>query len=211
MRENQAEIPKYGGFKKLKSFRMAQLVRDVTVLFCETFADEAGRKCVRMVQEASNGADKIAAGSVAGGESKKNELALTKLARTSLETLRLLYVEFLNNREMLLWDAEDPRNTELVTRRPRTMDDVLKWVEWAESSCVQNAEDRQSTQPTSSTASIPGEGAIDAETLANGALTLISVVFTHLDRQVSAQTRVVQHEERVAERLRRQRLAEWPD
>ncbi len=204
-RQNPPEIPKYGGFKKLKSFRMAQLVREVTELFCETFADEDDRSCVRMVHEASNGADKIAAGSVAGGESKKNELALTKQSRASLESLRLLYVDFLTRRELTLWDAADPRTTELVTRRPRTLDDVLQWAAWAEA-CGQNGPGRPSGQEQET----PSTGSIPAETLANGALTLISLVFALIDRQVSAQTRVVQHEERVAEQLRRRRLAEWP-
>jgi four helix bundle suffix protein len=56
-----------------------------------------------------------------------------------------------------------------------------------------------------------GDSGSHAETLANGALVLIAMAFSVLDRQLSAQTRIVRHEANLAERLRRSRLAEWPE
>ena len=51
----------------------------------------------------------------------------------------------------------------------------------------------------------------DVVAWANGALALIDIALSRLDRQLSAQTRVVEQEARVADRLRRRRLAEWPE
>ena len=204
MKDPEPLIPKYGAYRKLKSYRMAQLIRNLTTLFCERYVDEESRTHERMMQAAESGAQKIAEGSQAGEGSKKTELKLTTIARASLDELRLLYVGFLRQQELSLWDPEDPRRTELTARRPRTMDDVAQWVEWAH----QNA---PSIQSTLSTESIPPGASAHAETLANGVLALIAMAFLVLDRQLSAQTRIVRHEANLAERLRRSRLAEWPE
>ena len=204
MQDPEPLIPKYGGYRKLKSYRMAQLIRDVTALFCECFVDEESRTWERMMQAAESGAQKIAEGSQAGEGSKKTELKLTTLARASLDELRLLYVGFLRQQELPLWDPEDPRRAELVVRRPRSMDDVAQWAEWVQ----QNGPSIQSTESMPSNS---GDSGSNAETLANGALTLIAMAFLLLDRQLSAQTRIVRHEANLAERLRRSRLAEWPE
>jgi four helix bundle suffix protein len=204
MQDPEPLIPKYGGYRKLKSYRMAQLIRDVTALFCERFLDEESRTWERMMQAAESGAQKIAEGSQAGEGSKKTELKLTTIARASLDELRLLYVGFLRQQELPLWDPEDPRRAELVARRPRTLDDVAQWAEWVQ----QNAPSIQSTESMPSNS---GDSGSHAETLANGALVLIAMAFSVLDRQLSAQTRIVRHEANLAERLRRSRLAEWPE
>jgi four helix bundle suffix protein len=204
MQDPEPLIPKYGGYRKLKSYRMAQLIRDVTALFCERFLDEESRTWERMMQAAESGAQKIAEGSQAGEGSKKTELKLTTLARASLDELRLLYVGFLRQQQLPLWDPEDPRRAELVARRPRTMDDVAQWAEWVQ----QNAPSIQSTESMPSNS---GDSGSNVETLANGALVLIAMAFSVLDRQLSAQTRIVRHEANLAERLRRSRLAEWPE
>lgn len=40
MVEKEPLIPKHGGYRKLKSFQVAQLVYDVTVRFCELYVDQ---------------------------------------------------------------------------------------------------------------------------------------------------------------------------
>ena len=222
MKDAEPLIPKYGGYRKLKSFRMAQLVHDVTVLFCDRFVEEQSRTHDHMLETARIGAQKIAEGSVEGERAKKSELTLTKHARTRLEELRRGYENFLRQQQLPLWDAADTRRAELVTRRPRSMDDVAQWVEWAEKNYGQNGPEglngldaRNGQEPEmssiQSTECIPAEPSIPAEIMANGAITLIAMALSLLDRQVSAQTRVVQHEARVAEKLRQRRLAEWPE
>lgn len=37
--EREALLPKHGGYRRLKSFQLAQLVYDITVLFCNRYID----------------------------------------------------------------------------------------------------------------------------------------------------------------------------
>ena len=98
MLEQEPLIPRHGGFRKLKSFQVAQLVYDVTVRFCERYVDRFSRTKDQMVQAARSGVQNIAEGSQASGTSKKTELKLTNVARASLEELRLDYEDFLRQR-----------------------------------------------------------------------------------------------------------------
>ena len=64
-------IPKHGGYRKLKSFQLAQLVYDVTVRFCDRYIAKRSRTHDQMVQAARSGVQNIAEGSQASGTSKK--------------------------------------------------------------------------------------------------------------------------------------------
>jgi 23S rRNA-intervening sequence protein len=77
MRE-ESLIPRHGGYRKLKSFQLAQLLYDVTVRFCDRYVDRRSRTGDQMVQAARSGVQNIAEGSQASGTSKKTELKLTK-------------------------------------------------------------------------------------------------------------------------------------
>jgi len=110
-------IPKHGGYRKLKSFQVAQLCYDVTVRFCDRYVHKRSRTHDQMVQAARSGVQNIAEGSQASGTSKKSELKLTNVARASLEELRLDYEDFLRQRGLPLWAEDDPRRRELVQRR----------------------------------------------------------------------------------------------
>src|ERR1700752_5298833 len=81
-------IPPHGGYRKLKSFQMAQLCFDVTVRFCERYVDRRSRTHDQMVQAARSGTQNIVEGSAASGTSKRTEMKLTDTARFSLEELR---------------------------------------------------------------------------------------------------------------------------
>jgi four helix bundle protein len=91
-------IPKHGGYRKLKSFQIAQLVYDVTVRFCDRYIDRRSRTHDQMTQAARSGVQNIAEGSQASGTSKKTELKLTNVGRSSLEELRRDYEDFLRQR-----------------------------------------------------------------------------------------------------------------
>ena len=56
-------IPKHGGYRKLKSFQVAQLVYDVTVRFSDRYIDKRSRTHDQMVQAARSGVQNIAEGS----------------------------------------------------------------------------------------------------------------------------------------------------
>jgi four helix bundle protein len=93
-------IPLHGGYRKLKSFQLAQLVYDVTVRFCDRYIEKRSRTHDQIVQAARSGVQNIAEGSQASGTSKKMELKLTNVARASLEELRLDFEEYLRQREL---------------------------------------------------------------------------------------------------------------
>lgn len=119
-RADQQLIPPHGGFRKLKSFQVAQLAYDVTIRFCDRYVDRFSRTRDQMIQAARSGVQNIAEGSQASGTSKKTELTLTSVARSSLEELRLDYEDFLRHRGLAIWDRSDPRTGALIANRPRS-------------------------------------------------------------------------------------------
>ncbi len=120
-------IPPHGGYRKLKSFQVAQLAYDVTVRFCDRYIDKRSRTHDQMVQAARSGVQNIAEGSQASGTSKKFELKLTSVARASLEELKLDYEDFLRQRGLSQWPHDDARRAALINSRPETADDVAEW------------------------------------------------------------------------------------
>jgi four helix bundle suffix protein len=216
-------IPKHGGYRKLKSFQVAQLVYDITVRFCDKYIDRRSRTRDQMTQAARSGVQNIAEGSQASGTSKKTELKLTNVARASLEELRLDYKDFLRQRSLPLWGRDDPRRQRLIDRRCATADEVAQWaqeehnrglrgqggpggqgrsaVSATSTPSTSSAPSSQSTSSTSSTLSTYPEIA------ANSALTLLAVACALLDRQIAAQAKSFEKEGGFTERLYRVRSA----
>ena len=205
MPDTEPLIPKHGGYRKLKSFQIAQLVHDVTVSFCDRNIDRRSRTHDQMVQAARSGVQNIAEGSQASGTSKKMEMKLTNVARASLEELRLDYEDFLRQRGLLLWDWNDPRRAELIARRPGSVDDVTQWVHWVQEHNGQHGQDghqeKSDTPSMPSTSSIPAGAGARAEVMANGALALITVATSLLDRQLAAQAAAFERDGGFTERL----------
>jgi len=232
MGEHEALIPRHGGYRKLKSFQVAELVYDVTVRFCERYIDRRNRTHDQMVQAARSGVQNIAEGSQASGTSKKTELKLTNVARASLEELRLDFEDFLRQRGLPQWVWDDPRRAELIARRPTSAEAVAEWARELHARRRQkvdlagqdgrdgqygqngqhgrNGRDGQgcctpSTPSISSTGSIPTKPASYAEIAANAALALIAVACSLLDRQLAAQAAAFEREGGFTERLHRVR------
>jgi len=105
---SESLIPKHGGYRKLKSFQVAELVYDVTVRSCDRYIDRRSRTHDQMVQAARSGIQNIVEGSVASGTSRKTELKLTNVARASLEELRRDYEDFLGQRGFGIWLLRAP-------------------------------------------------------------------------------------------------------
>ncbi len=196
--EPEALIPKHGGYRKLKSFQLAQLIYDVTVRFCDRYIDPRSRTHDQMVQAARSGVQNIAEGSQASGTSKKMELKLTNVARASLEELKLDYEDFLRQRGLKLWERSDPRRQELVQRRCTTADEVAAWIKEIHGRYGQNG------QAKLSISSIPSSY---PELAANAALVLIGVTTSLLDRQLASQAAAFEREGGFTERLYRVRSA----
>jgi four helix bundle suffix protein len=203
-------IPKHGGYRKLKSFQVAQLVYDVTVRFCDRYIDRRTRTHDQMVQAARSGVQNIAEGSQASGTSKKTELKLTNVARASLEELRLDYEDYLRQRGLKIWEREDPRRSELIAQRPVSADAVAQWVKQTHGLSGQPASSILSTPSMSSIGSMPSIPSTEStypEIAANGALALIAVAVSLLDRQIKAQAEAFEKEGGFTERLYRTRTS----
>jgi four helix bundle suffix protein len=99
----------HGGYQKLKSFQMSEIVYDATVVFCGRFINKYSRTIDQMVQAARSGRQNIAEGSMASGISKETEIKLNGVARASLEELLLDYQDFLRQNGLGLWDKNDAR------------------------------------------------------------------------------------------------------
>ncbi len=201
-------IPKHGGYRKLKSFQVAQLVYDVTVRFCDRYIDTFSRTRDQMVQAARSGVQNIAEGSQASATSKKTELKLTQVARASLEELKLDYEDFLRQRGLAQWERENQLRQELIDRRCQTADEVAAWVVEVvkkgghggpSGRGGQKAEvSTESTKSTLSTKTYP-------EFSANAALVLLTVACSLLDRQVERLAQDFENEGGFTERLYRVR------
>lgn len=208
MSEPEKLILPHGGYRKLKSFQVAQLVYDITVRFCEAYVDRFSRTRDQMVQAARSGVQNIAEGSQASGTSKKTELKLTNVARASLEELKLDYEDFLRQRNLPLWNRDDPRRQSLIDRRCATADDVARWVKEQRASgqggqsglsSGQGDEKTTSSLFTKATPNYP-------ELAANAALILLAVACSLLDRQLVAQAEDFEKHGGFSERLTARRL-----
>ncbi|MEW5947922.1 MAG: four helix bundle suffix domain-containing protein [Thermodesulfobacteriota bacterium] len=102
-------IPPHGGYRDLQSYKMAEIVYDATVTFCDRFIDKRSRTHDQMVQAARSGKQNIAEGSMASGTSKKTEMKLIGVARASLEELLLDFQDFLRQKGLALWGKEHPQ------------------------------------------------------------------------------------------------------
>jgi len=207
MGERDSLIPKHGGYRKLKSFQVAQLVYDVTVRFCDRYIGKRSRTHDQMVQAARSGVQNIAEGSQASATSKKTELRLTQVARASLEELKLDYEDYLRQRGLEMWDRQHPLRQALIDRRCRSADDVARWVKSVGGQSRHGGPDGQGrAQSTASTLSTKSTSDY-AGLAANASLVLIAVACSLLDRQVAKLAEDFENEGGFAERLYRVRTA----
>lgn len=211
-------IPLHGGYRKLKSFQVAQLVYDVTVRFCDRYIDKRSRTHDQMVQAARSGVQNIAEGSQASGTSKKTELKLTSVARASLEELRLDYEDFLRQRGMEQWAPEHPALIRFKAMRCATLKQVRDWVKDEQNRARTNTDTYGRTQKKSfAPAPVPVLESqcvplSSAQLVANAALSLLNLACYLLDRQLAAQAATFEKEGGFTERLYRMRNTRrnWP-
>ena len=195
----------HGGYELLRSYKVAEAVYDATVVFCDRFLDKRSRTHDQMVQAARSGVQNIAEGSQASGTSKKMELKLTNVARASLEELRLDYEDYLRQRGLAQWPREDARRAELIAARPATADDVAAWAQAVHGQDGQSGQHGRGKTETKSTASTKSTMSTFPEIAANGALALLAVACSLLDRQITTLEKNFVEEGGFTERLYRVR------
>lgn len=151
---------------------------------------------------------KTAEGSQASGTSKKTELKLTNVARSSLEELRLDYEDFLRQRGLPLWPADHPALGRFKARRCSKLTEVVAWVqnELARTSTNSHGQSRtRNTQdgqcPSVSVSGRQRRSFASAELAANGTLSLLNLCCYLLERQLAAQAAAFEQEGGFTERL----------
>ncbi len=189
-------IPEHGGYRKLKTFQLGQLIYDVTVRFCERYVELKSRTRDQMVQAARSGVQNIAEGSQASGTSKKTELRLTNVARASLEELRLDYEDFLRQRGFKILAVDDPVLKRFKATRCATLKQFREWIT-DERRRSASAKVRESRCVSVSS----------CELAANGALSLLNLCCWLLDKQLKAQASAFEKEGGFTERLYRVRTS----
>lgn len=108
-------IPQQGHYRRLRVFRVTEIIYDITYIFTRRFLLKGDRTIDQMVQAARSGKQNIAEGSAAGTTSKETEIKLTNVAKASLQELLVDYEDYLRVRELKLWH-KDSRKA-LQTRR----------------------------------------------------------------------------------------------
>lgn len=218
MADSEPLIPKHGGYRKLESFQVAQLVYDVTVRFCDRHIEKRSRTHDQMVQAARSGVQNIAERSQASGTSKKTELKLTGVARASLEELRLDYQDYLRQRRLAQWPPEHPALVRFKAKRCATLEQVQVWVEHERRLARTNTNPHgQTLTDMDSHGRIRADSSVrvggspcaptpsSAHLVANAALSLLNLCCHLLDRQLTAQAAAFEKEGGFTERLYRVR------
>jgi len=121
MNNDETPLLPHGGYRKLRSYKVAEAVYDATVVFCRRFYRNDRRMTDQMVQAARSGVRNISEGSGAAGTSRKMEIKLTNVARASLgDELLRDYESFLVQNGYRLWARDSP---EALAMRDRLRQD----------------------------------------------------------------------------------------
>jgi four helix bundle suffix protein len=113
----------HGGYRKLRSYAVAEAVYDATVVFCRRFLAGDRRMCDQMIQAARSGVRNISEGSGAAATSRKSEMKLTNVARASLnDELLPDYESFLRQNGLRVWPKD---SREALAMRERLRHDQI--------------------------------------------------------------------------------------
>ena len=112
-------IPPHGGYKNLEAYKMAVIIYDATLAFCNQYMTYKTNKSYRtydqMVQAARSGKQNIAEASLASATSKKTELKLIGVSRASFQELLEDFEDFLRQKGLHLW-RKDSTEAQTVRR-----------------------------------------------------------------------------------------------
>ena len=161
-----------GGYMRLKSFRLARLIYDITVQFAELYIPADSRTRDQMVQAARSGVQNIAEGSVDAATSTKLELNLYNVARASLEELRLDYQDYLRQHGCPVWTRDSALYRKFVALRISSKDGFKAF--------IRQAENAVSSVSSVSIRNTPYKSVL----VANATLLLISATTFFLKRQI---------------------------
>ena len=117
-------IPPHGGYKKLVTYKLGNLIYDATAAFCARYLDRKDRTYDQMVQAARSGVANIIEGSEASATSKKTELKLTNVAKASQEELLADYQAFLRQHNLPEWSGDSAQVQLIRQSRPENLEQL---------------------------------------------------------------------------------------
>lgn len=106
-------LPKRGGYRNLRVYRIAEIIYDLTFEFTGRCLSKGDRTIDQMIQAARSGKQNIAEGSKASSTSTGTEIKLTNVAKASLEELLIDYEDYLRVRNLQQWSTGHPRYNRL--------------------------------------------------------------------------------------------------
>ena len=93
-----------GNYKNLLSYQKANTIYEITFYFCNKFLNKGDRTIDQMIQAARSGKQNIIEGCAASATSKKVEINLVNVAKSSLKELLEDYEDFLKTRKFHQWE-----------------------------------------------------------------------------------------------------------
>ena len=111
-------MPNSGNYKKLLSYRKADVIYQMTCYFCSHFLTRGDRTVDQMVQAARSGKQNIVEGCAASATSAKTEIKLVNVAKASLKELLEDYEDYLKVHGHPQW-AEGSAEYEAMRRREK--------------------------------------------------------------------------------------------
>ncbi|MDO5665473.1 MAG: four helix bundle suffix domain-containing protein [Bacteroidia bacterium] len=99
-------IQRTGHFEKLLTYQKSLVIYDLTFYFCHKYLERGDRTIDQMIQAARSGKQNIAEGSSFSATSKKLEMNLINVAKSSLKELRADYEDYLRTRGHRIWEDD---------------------------------------------------------------------------------------------------------
>ena len=119
---------KHGGYPNLKAYQVSEMLYDYTCRFCDRYIPVKDRHHDQMVQSARSGYQNIAEGSEDSATSRKLEMNLTNVAKSSLGELGRDYRKHLTRRGLTIWEKGEPLFEQARALRPATVEQAAAWV-----------------------------------------------------------------------------------
>ena len=99
-------LPKY---KYLLTYRYAEVISDLTAIFCKKYVDRKSRTYDQMIQASRSGKQNIVEAVGESDTTKKNEIKLLGYSKGSYEELLADYEDFLRQNNLEIYSKSDPK------------------------------------------------------------------------------------------------------
>ena len=120
-----------GSYRKLKAYRKAEVIYDLTYYFCKKYLKCGDRTIDQMVQAARSGKQNIVEGNEVAMTSAETLLKLLGVARGSLQELLNDYEDYLRVRNLRLWE-NDSKEVEAMRKLGKEHEDSAYFLELAQ-------------------------------------------------------------------------------